>query len=99
MLFHPLQHLRQLPLVVTVLSDLGGHDDLSGAVHCDLRIVRLHEAPFAPAIRHDPAFRIGEVALRRWLRPGLFRVRYLWWTPAELLAARLLLLQPIFKFR
>jgi len=47
-LFHLLQHRRQLPLVVTALREFGGHDDLRIAVHGDLRIVRLHKTPFAP---------------------------------------------------
>src|ERR1019366_652592 len=59
----------------------------------------LHEAPFASAIRHDPALRIGEVALRRCLRPGLFGIGHLGRTPSELLATLLFFRQPILQFR
>src|SRR5208337_572819 len=63
-LLHLLHHRHQLLLVVALLRYLRRYDHLRFPIHRDLRVVALHEAALVAPIRHDPAFRIGEVALR-----------------------------------
>src|SRR3954451_18033132 len=97
-LLHLNQHGSQLLFVVGLLRDLRRHDDLCLAVYCDLRIVALHKAPFASAIRHDSAFRIREVALRRCLGPGLFRIQHPGRAAPKLPAALLFFLSSLLQF-
>ena len=68
------EHWRQLLLVIDLLRDVGGDDDLCLGVHRDLRVVALHEAAFVRSVGHDPAVGIGEVALRLILRFRLLRM-------------------------
>src|SRR5213596_4429141 len=80
----PVQTSAQLLLVIHLLRDVGGDDDLRFSIHGDLRVVGLHEAAFVCSISHDSAIRIGEVALRGIFRLRLLGVGNLWWTPAYL---------------
>src|ERR1039457_5181781 len=84
--FHLLQHRHQLLLVVALLRYLRRHDHLRFAIHRDLRVVALHETALVAPIRHDPAFRVGEVALCFRVghrRLGIWHLRF---TSAHLLA-------------
>src|SRR5271165_5088715 len=83
---HLLHHGHQLLLVVALLRYLRRHDHLRFAIHRDLRVVALHEAALVAPIGHDPAFRVGEVALCFRLGCRLLRIRHLRFTPAHLLA-------------
>src|ERR1035437_6151901 len=85
-LLHLLQHRHQLLLVVALLRHLRRHDHLRFSIHRDLRVVALHEAALVAPIGHDPALRVGEVALRFRVRPRLLRIGYLRLTSAHLLA-------------
>src|SRR5271165_4342933 len=76
-LLHLLHHRHQLLLIVALLRHLRGYDYLRFAVHRDLRVVALHEAALMAPIGHDPAFRVGEVALRFRVRHRRLGIRYL----------------------
>src|SRR5271165_1701835 len=89
--FHLLQHRHQLLLVVALLRYLRRHDHLRFAIHRNLRVVALHEAALAAPIGHDPAFRVGEVALRLRVGHRLLGIRHLRFTPTYLLARASLL--------
>src|SRR3990170_490711 len=94
-LFDLLEHRRQLLLVVDFLRDVGGDDDLRFGIHRDLRVVGLYEAAFVRSVDHNPAVRIGEVALRAILWLGLLRIGNLRRPPADFLSRLLLLLLPL----
>src|SRR5271169_946362 len=85
-LLHLLQQGHQFLLVVALLRYLRRHDHLRFAIHRDLRVVALHEAALVIPIGHDPAFRVGEVALRFWVGHRLLGIWHLRFTPAHLLA-------------
>ena len=88
-------HGRQLLFVIGVLGDLGRDDDLRVIVHSDLGIVGLHETAFVRAVGHDPAVRIGEVALRLRIRRRLLRIGNPRLASTRLLPRSLLLLPPL----
>ena len=79
-----------LLLVIRLIGDLGGHDDLRRRIDGGLAVVPLDHAALRPGGRHDPALRIGKVALSRGRGDGAGRLR--WTTPARprRLAGRLL---------
>src|SRR5271157_5401346 len=93
---HLLQHRHQLLLVVALLRHLGGHDHLRFSIHRELRVVALHKAALVTPIRHDPAFRVGEVALRFRVGHRLLGIRHLRLTSPHLLAGAGCLLPALF---
>ena len=60
-----------MALVVGLLRDVGGYDDLVLRIHRRLPVVALLKA-LARSVNHDPRFGIGEIAL--FLRPRLRRL-------------------------
>src|SRR6266702_407670 len=86
-------HGQQLHFVVRLLRNLGGHDYLRRGIDRDLCVVALHEAALVGAVRHDPALRIGEVALRRVVWLGLVGIGCFWFAATLFLACA-----PLFFF-
>ncbi len=60
-----------LLLVIRLIGDLGGHDDLRRRIDGGLAVVPLDHAALRPGGRHDPALRIGKVALSRGRGDGV----------------------------
>src|SRR5271157_2278312 len=94
-LLHLLQHRHQLLLVVALLRHLRRHDHLRFSIHRELRVVALHKAAFMTPIGHDPALRVGEVALRFRVGHRLLGIRQLRLTSAHLLAGAGCLFLPL----
>jgi hypothetical protein len=61
------QHLRQqwlgLLLVIRLIRDVDGNNDLGRGIHGGRTVIPLHETPLGPGDRHDAALGIGEVPL------------------------------------
>ena len=72
------EHRRGVLLVIRLISDVGGHNNLGSRIDGRLAVVPLHDTPLGVRRRHDPALRVGEVALG--LRMG-HRAEGLWRPP------------------
>ena len=61
-ILHAAAQAREILICRRLVRQVTGDDHLLVPIHCRLGIVALHPTPVAPL--HDPALRIGEVALR-----------------------------------